>query len=83
MTEKDWKKFGEIQYLRGRLDELFKINDLIEDVGLSGMRILDARLSKYLEKLKKCDEMSYHLYHIEKENIEFKIKKLEETKEDE
>ena len=30
MTDKQWRKFGEIQYLRGRLDEMFKIDNLID-----------------------------------------------------
>ena len=28
MKLEDWRKYGEIQYLKGRLDELFKINKL-------------------------------------------------------
>lgn len=76
MEEKDWKKFGEIQYLRGRLDELLKLNDSLETLDMKDTRLVDARLSKYFDKLKNVDEMAYHLYHIEKENIAHTIKRM-------
>jgi hypothetical protein len=76
MTEAEWKKFGEIQYLRGRLDEMFKMDKLMNGLDMSNMRLLDARISKYLDKLKKVDPMAYHLYHIERENIHFTIERL-------
>tara|TARA_Y100001937_G_scaffold105034_1_gene145546 strand:+ start:166 stop:405 length:240 start_codon:yes stop_codon:yes gene_type:complete len=75
MTDKQWRKFGEIQYLRGRLDEMFKIDNLI-DLDMSGMRRIDARIDKYLNKLKSIDEMTYELYLIERDNIKHKIRKL-------
>ena len=75
MTNKQWRKFGEIQYLRGRLDEMFKIDNLI-DLDMSGMRRIDARIDKYLNKLKSIDEMTYELYLIERDNIQHKIRKL-------
>ena len=75
MTDKQWRKFGEIQYLRGRLDEMFKIDNLI-DFDISGMRRIDARIDKYLNKLKSIDEMTYELYLIERDNIQHKIRKL-------
>jgi|TARA_R100000458_G_C8056934_1_gene101613 hypothetical protein len=75
MTDKQWRKFGEIQYLRGRLDEMFKIDNLI-DLDMSGMRRIDARIDKYLNKLKSIDEMTYELYLIERDNIQHKIRKL-------
>ena len=75
MTDKQWRKFGEIQYLRGRLDEMFKIDNLI-DLDMSGMRRIDARIDKYLNKLKSIDEMTYELYLIERDNIQPKIRKL-------
>ena len=34
MTEKEWQLFGEIQYLKGRLDELFKLNSELTDLGM-------------------------------------------------
>ena len=27
MTQQEWRKFGEIQYIRGRLDEMIKIDN--------------------------------------------------------
>ena len=81
MKEKDWKKFGEIQYLRGRLDELFKLDKILDNIDMNSLRILDARITKYLDKLKRVDPMAYHLYHIERENIKYTIERLnkEET----
>jgi hypothetical protein len=78
MTQEEWRKFGEIQYIRGRLDEMFKIDGLV-DLDMSGMRKLDARISKYLNKLEQIDSMAYELYHIEKQNIQHKIRKISES----
>ena len=63
MTDKDILKYGEIQYLKGRLDELFKTFDIMIDV--YGSRKLDQRIEKYLQKLKNVDEVSFHLYQVE------------------
>lgn len=63
MTDKDILKYGEIQYLKGRLDELFKSFDIMIDV--HGSRKLDQRIEKYLQKLKNVDEVSYYLYQVE------------------
>ena len=63
MTDKDISKFGEIQYLKGRLDELFKALPTVFDVSRS--RKLDQRVEKYLQKLKNVDEVSFHLYQVE------------------
>lgn len=63
MTDKDILKYGEIQYLKGRLDELTKSFDVMIDV--YGSRILDQRIEKYLTKLKNVDEVSFHLYQVE------------------
>ena len=63
MTDKDISKYGEIQYLKGRLDELFKSFDILIDV--YGSRKLDQRIEKYLQKLKNVDEVSFHLYQVE------------------
>jgi phosphoribosylformylglycinamidine (FGAM) synthase PurS component len=63
MTDKDILKYGEIQYLKGRLDELFKSFDIMIDV--HGSRKLDQRIEKYLQKLKNVDEVSFHLYQVE------------------
>ena len=56
----------EIQYLKGRLDELHKAIPTVTDLGRS--RKLDARLSKYYNKLKSIDEVAYHLYQVERQN---------------
>jgi len=72
MTIDDWRTYGEIQYIRGRLDELFKINDMV-NLDLSSGRIIDARIEKYMMKLRKVDPMAYELYRIEKENIKYSI----------
>jgi hypothetical protein len=63
MTDKDIQKFGEIQYLKGRLDELFKSAPEMMDI--LGARKLDQRIEKYLQKLKNVDEISFNLYQIE------------------
>ena len=78
MTQQEWRKFGEIQYIRGRLDEMFKIDNFV-DLDMSGMRKIDARISKYLSKLESIDPLAYELYHIEKENIKHQIRKVEKT----
>jgi len=89
MTDKEILKYGEIQYLKGRLDELFKSIDILIDVYSS--RVLDQRIEKYLQKLKNVDEVSYHLYQVElktrrksKERSKKEIKTLlEEVRESE
>jgi hypothetical protein len=63
MTDKDILKYGEIQYLKGRLDELFKALPTVSD--LSRSRKLDQRVEKYLHKLKNVDEVAYYLYQVE------------------
>ena len=75
MSEKDWQIFGEIQYLKGRLDELFKLNAELNDIGMSDFRLIDARISKYLDKLQSVDAMAFQLYHVEKENIKHSIQR--------
>jgi hypothetical protein len=63
MNQQDILKYGEIQYLKGRLDELFKAIPTVYD--LSRSRKLDQRVEKYLQKLKNVDEVSYYLYQVE------------------
>jgi hypothetical protein len=63
MTQEEIFKFGEIQYLKGRLDELHKDLPTISD--MSESRRMDQRIEKYLIKLKKIDEVSFYLYQIE------------------
>lgn len=66
MNEDFLHKFGEIQYLKGRIDELHKALPTILD--LHRKRKLDTRLDKYYNKLKETDELAYHLYLVEREN---------------
>ena len=66
MTEQELQKLLEIQYLKGRIDELHKALPTITDLGRS--RELDQRLSKYYNKLKAVDEIAYHLYQVEHTN---------------
>lgn len=66
MNEDFLHKFGEIQYLKGRIDELHKALPTVLD--LNRKRKLDTRLDKYYTKLKETDELAYHLYLVEREN---------------
>lgn len=66
MTEKEIQRYGEIQYLKGRLDELHKAFPTITNMERS--RKLDARIYKYYEKLRSIDEVAYHLYLVERDN---------------
>jgi hypothetical protein len=66
MTDKEIRKYGEIQYLKGRLDELHKALPTVLDMGRQ--RKLDQRIEKYFQKLKSVDEMGYHLYIVELKN---------------
>ena len=69
MTEKDIIKWGEIQYLTGRLDELiYKAVPNVLD--LHGTRMLDVRVQKYLDKLKAVDEIAYFSYLTHRINRE-------------
>jgi hypothetical protein len=77
MTDKEISKFGEIQYLRGRLDELFKSFDVMIDV--YGSRKLDQRIEKYLTKLRNVDEVSFHQYQVE---LKTRRKSKERSKKD-
>ena len=63
MTDQEIIKYGEIHYLKGRLDELFKALPTIYN--MDRQRKLDQRIEKYLNKLKKVDEVAYHLYQVE------------------
>ena len=66
MTEQELHKLLEIQYLKGRLDELHKAFPTIIDLHRS--RKLDGRITKYYAKLKNTDEVAYHLYLVEIHN---------------
>ena len=73
MTEKDIMKYGEIQYLKGRLDELHKAFPTVTNIERS--RKLDARIQKYFDKLKAVDEVAYHLYLVELSNRSYSKKR--------
>ena len=60
MTEQEFLKYGEIQYLKGRLDELFKTSP--QTLDLHDSRVLDQRIEKYLKKLKSVDEISFECF---------------------
>jgi hypothetical protein len=73
MTEQQIHKLMEIQYLKGRLDELHKAFPTITNIDRS--RKLDARIQKYYDKLKNTDELAYHLYQVERVNSEMSKQK--------
>jgi len=66
MEYKDILKYGEIQYITGRLDELYK--GYVPRSTSKDNRIVDSRISKYEEKLKSVDEVAFYLYTTEKKN---------------
>jgi len=79
MTEQEILKFGEIQYLKGRLDELYKALPTVTNLERS--RKLDQRIEKYINKLKRVDEVAYKLYEVElMATTRVKNKGKEETK---
>ena len=61
-----FRKLLEIQYLKGRLDELWK-GYVPYSMGHDN-RVVDSRISKYENKLKETDELAFHLYQVEREN---------------
>jgi hypothetical protein len=75
MTDQDIKKYGEIQYLKGRLDELHKALPTVTN--MDRKRKLDQRVEKYINKLKKVDEVCYYLYEVELVN---RIRSKEKSK---
>ena len=75
MTEQEIRKYGEIQYLKGRLDELHKALPTVTN--MDRKRKLDQRVEKYINKLKKVDEVSYYLYEVELTN---RIRSKEKSK---
>lgn len=66
MTPHEIDKLMEIQYLKGRLDELYK--GYVPHNTSTSNRIVDSRISKYEEKLKSTDEVAFRLYMVEKQN---------------
>ena len=62
-------KLLEIQYLKGRLDELYK-GYVPHHIGHDN-RVVDSRITKYENKLENIDEISFYLYQVERENQRF------------
>ena len=68
MTEQEIHRLMEVQYLKGRLDELeYKAKPNVVDLHRS--RRLDARIQKYYDKLKNTSEEAYHLHLVEKAGV--------------
>ena len=80
MDYKTINKLMEIQYLKGRLDELYK--GYVPHNNSTDNRIVDSRISKYEEKLKNIDETAFYLYYVERENVRFSKKKSKEKMKD-
>ena len=67
MTHEQLKKLMEIQYLKGRLDELYK--GYVAGSSTTDSRMVDYRISKYENKLKDLDEVVFHLHQVERTNV--------------
>src|SRR6056300_639517 len=79
MSTEEIEKYGEIQYLKGRLDELYK--SYTPGKSSHNNRVVDARISKYENKLKNIDEVAFHLYQVERKNIRISKQKSKELME--
>lgn len=77
MTQEQLEKYGEIQYLKGRLDELYK--GFVPGSSTRDSRIVDYRISKYEKKLRDLDEIAFNLYQVERKNIRISKQKSKET----
>lgn len=77
MTENEIHKLMEIQYLKGRLDELHKALPTVIDIHRA--RKLDMRLEKYYDKLRHTDEVAYHLYQVERNNQQISKEKSQKN----
>ena len=73
MDFNDIHKLAEIQYLTGRLDELYK--GYVPNYTSTSMRIQDTRISKYEDKLLNLDPIAFHLYKVQHTNITMAKKK--------
>ena len=73
MKYQEINKLMEIQYLKGRLDELYK--GYVPNKSTTDNRVVDSRISKYENKLKSIDEISFYLYQAERENQRFSKQK--------
>jgi O-glycosyl hydrolase len=80
MTNSEIRKLMEIQYLKGRLDELYKVYS--PNKVSHNNRVVDARICKYEDKLKNIDEIVFYLYQVERENQRYsKYKGKQKVKE--
>ena len=73
MDYKDIHKLAEIQYLSGRLDELYK--GYVPHYNETNNRIVDSRISKYEDKFYNLDPIAFHLYKVQHTNITIAKKK--------
>ena len=73
MDYKEIHKLMEIQYLTGRLDELYK--GFVPSYTSTNMRIQDTRISKYETKLMNLDPVAFHLYKVQHKNVTMAKKK--------
>ena len=76
MDYKEIHKLMEIQYLTGRLDELYK--GYVPGYNETNNRIVDTRISKYEDKLMNLDPIAFHLYKVQHKNITIAKKKSKE-----
>ena len=67
MDYNELHKLMEIQYLTGRLDELYK--GYVPNDTSTNMRIQDTRISKYENKLMNLDPVAFHLYKVKQKNV--------------
>ena len=73
MDYKEIHKLMEIQYLTGRLDELYK--GYVPNYTSTSQRIVDTRISKYENKLMNLDPIAFHLYKVQHANVTMAKKK--------
>ena len=73
MDYKEIHKLMEIQYLTGRLDELYK--GYVPNHTSTKGRTIDTRISKYEDKLIKLDPVAFHLYKVQHTNVKFSKRK--------
>ena len=73
MDYKEIHKLMEIQYLTGRLDELYK--GYVPTYTSTNMRIQHTRISKYENKLMNLDPVAFHLYKVQHKNVTMAKKK--------
>ena len=66
-------KLMEIQYLTGRLDELYK--GYVPNDTSTSSRIVDSRISKYENKLLNLDPIAFHLYKVQHTNVKLAKRK--------